>query len=68
MMEDEFVPNYEFGSDIETPSPPKIQEATKSKKGKPCPVSLAKYTHVKRHIIRDHLPWYASPSTCCSLC
>lgn len=68
MMEDEFIPDYEFGSDIEPPSPPKIQGATKSKKGKPCPVCLAKFTHVKRHIIKDHLPWYASPSTCCSVC
>lgn len=47
MMEDEFISDYEFGSDIEPPSPPKIQGATKSKKGKPCPVCLAKFTHVK---------------------
>lgn len=32
MIEDKFVPNYEFGSDIETPSPPKSKKPPKVKK------------------------------------
>ena len=68
-MEEDFKPDYEFGSDMEDPpSPSKIQGSTTSKKGKRCPMCSAKFTHVKRHVIKDHLPWYASPSTCCSAC
>ena len=40
MMEDDFQPDYEYGSDIEEPpSPPKIQGATKGKKEQALPNS-----------------------------
>ena len=68
-MGDDFIPDYEIGPDIEDPpSPPKIQGATNTKKGKTCPICLAKFTHVKRHVMKDHLPWYATPETCCPTC
>ena len=68
-MEDDFIPDYEIGPDIEDPpSPPKIQGATNTKKGKTYPICLAKFTHVKRHVMKDHLPWYATPETCCPTC
>ena len=65
--EDDFIPDYQIGSDIEDPpSPPKIQGATNTKKkGKTCPICLS--TH-KRHVVKDHLPCYGTPETCCLPC
>ncbi|XP_062584620.1 uncharacterized protein LOC134246314, partial [Saccostrea cucullata] len=64
--EKDFVPDYEYDQLLSPPS--KVPGSTTSKRGKPCPICTAKFTHVKRHVIKDHLPWYAYPSTCCPTC
>lgn len=68
-MEDDAIPHYKIGPDIEDPpSPQKIQGATNTQKRKTCPICLAHFTHVKKHVMKDHLLWYATPETSCSTC
>ncbi|XP_061186478.1 uncharacterized protein LOC133194546 [Saccostrea echinata] len=69
-MEEErdFVPDYEPEYDQLLSPPSRVPGSATSKRGKPCPICMAKFTHVKRHVIKDHLPWYTYPSTCCPTC
>ena len=60
--EADFVPDYEE----ELPTP-KIRMATE-KNGKKCPACPAKFTHVRRHCIMEHVPWYMYPDTACWEC
>lgn len=61
--ESNFVPDY-----AEDPPTTHIQGSTLSKKGKTCPVCNGKFTHVRRHVIQEHIPWYMYPTTSCWVC
>ncbi|XP_062573884.1 uncharacterized protein LOC134235752 [Saccostrea cucullata] len=60
---DHFVPDYE-----EEPLPNHVQGSTLGKKGKKCPVCNSKFTHVRRHVIQEHIPWFLYPKTSCWTC
>ena len=60
--ESKFVPDYE-----EDPPATSILGST-SKSGRKCPVCPGKFTHVRRHVLREHLPWYTAPSSACWEC
>ena len=57
-----FIPDYE--EDIPTPRP----HLSTSKHGRYCPVCKGKFTHVRRHVLREHIPWYIYASTACWAC
>ena len=40
----------------------------KSSKGKNCFICRGKFTHIRRHVITCHLPWYTVPHTSCWQC
>lgn len=40
----------------------------KTKPRRKCPVCERRFTHVKRHVIAAHLPWYSVPETACFAC
>ena len=42
--------------------------STLSKKGRKCPVCKANFTHVRRHVTLEHIPWYIYPKTSCLIC
>lgn len=60
--ESKFIPDYE-----EEVLPNPIHGST-SKSGKKCPACPGKFTHVRRHVLREHLPWYSVPSSACWEC
>ena len=45
-----------------------LQEKGRKKRVHPCPVCKQRFSHVKRHVLRAHLPWYVSPHTSCWEC
>ena len=57
--EHDFVPDYE--EEVE-------QIGRDKRKRLPCPVCPAREVHVKRHVIKGHLPWYFIPETACWVC
>jgi hypothetical protein len=60
--ESKFIPDYE--EDI--PSTPIL--GSTSKTGRKCPICPGQFTYVRRHVLREHLPWYAAPSSACWEC
>jgi hypothetical protein len=60
---DQFIPDYE-----EETLPHHVQGSTSGKKGKKCPVCDSKFTHVRRHVIQTHIPWFLYPKTSCWTC
>ena len=60
--ETNFVPDYE--EELLCPALP----GSTSKSGKKCPVCPGKFTHVHRHVTREHLPWFIEPHTACWEC
>ena len=63
LEESHFEPDYEEDMPLHH-----IQGSTLRKKGKKCPVCKAKFTHVRRHVIQEHIPWYIYPKTSCWIC
>ena len=61
--ESKFIPDYE-----EELPPDRIPGSTISKKGRKCPACVGKFTHVRRHVIQEHLPWFVYPKTACWEC
>ena len=59
----DFVPDYE-----EDLPPPHIHRSTNKPTGKQCPVCPGKFTHVRRHVLAEHIPWYIYPDTACWEC
>ncbi len=65
--EDSFVPDYdEMG--IAHSDTTKVRGAAVQRKGNPCPLCPARFTHVRRHVLQEHLPWYAAPEMACWHC
>ena len=64
-----FVPDY-GPLDGEIPDVQnKISAVTaRSSKGRKCPSCPGRFTNVRRHVLRSHLPWYVSPTTACWQC
>lgn len=60
--ESKFVPDYEE----DVPLAPIFGSTSKS--GRKCPVCPGKFTHVRRHVLREHLPWYTAPTSACWEC
>ena len=63
LEESHFEPDYE-----EDCLPDHIKGSTLGKKGKKCPVCSSRFTHVRRHVIQEHIPWFMYPRTSCWKC
>ena len=63
--ESKFVSDYEpFDNEIPCETEKHIQSNTKVwSSGRRCPACTGRFTNVRRHVIRHHLPWYVSPTT-----
>lgn len=66
--EAEFIPDYEPDED-ELPTQRIRGSVTKRfGKGKQCHICTGRFTNVRRHVTRFHLPWYMAPTTACWEC
>ncbi len=71
MFEEELVLDYDeegLRPEPEPYVPQAIPKGATQGRGSLCPLCPHKFTHVRRHVITTHLPWYASPSTACWVC
>ncbi len=55
-------------SGLEDDQQSRVPRRATGKKGSACPLCPYKFTHVRRHLLVDHLPWYVSPTTACWFC
>ena len=65
-----FVPDYEPDEDelLQTDSNPIRGRTNGHNKGRRCPSCPERFTNVRRHVLRNHLPRYISPATACWEC
>ena len=65
MEEEMFVPDYEPDQDElpKTDSNYIRGRTNRHNKGRKCPSCPGRFTNVRRHVLRIHLPWYISPAT-----
>ena len=47
-------------SGLEDDQQSRVPRRAAGKKGSACPLCPYKFTHVRRHLLIDHLPWYVS--------
>ena len=70
MEEEDFIPDYgPYEDEIEEKSVNHVRGSTLNfKKGRKCTSCEGRFTCVRRHVLRTHLPWYISPNTSCWVC
>ena len=72
-LEEDFVPDYE--EQVETiPEEEEVQtgiskrRGAMAKGGRACNLCPHRYSHMRRHMIASHLPWYFDPHSTCWIC
>ena len=69
MDDSNFIPDYVPYEDEIPEKSDRIRSSTsKPRKGRNCPSCPGIFTNVRRHVLRQHLPWYISPTTACWEC
>lgn len=69
MEEAEIELDYIEEEPTQESTPRRIEGSTQIKgRGKPCILCPGKFTHVRRHVLYTHLPWYTFPNAACWEC
>jgi hypothetical protein len=63
-----FVPDYEPDEKMSSRRLIRIIFEVEHNRGRRCPSCPGRFTNVRRHVLRNHLPWYISPATACWEC
>lgn len=67
ICEEDFVPDYEEDVEISESEPPRgIGAMTRG--GRPCRLCPHRFSHLRRHMLVSHLPWYFDPFAVCWNC
>ncbi len=66
ISEEDFVPDYEEDEEGDCKAAPRIGAMTKG--GRPCRLCPYRFSHLRRHMVLAHLPWYFDPFSACWNC
>ena len=67
--ESTFVPDYgPYEEEIPTDKQRIRASAMRHSKSKPCPCCPGRFTNVRKHALRIHVPWYVAATTACWCC